>query len=333
MTALSGYGADGLRSRYYPGNPTASQGTVYCFSYDPQGNVTQRHTPSTYASILGPSPALDTQFYDAFGALRQDYGILTTGHSAPSHKDPVGFGGQYGYYTDTETGLLCLTHRYYDPGTGKFINRDPIGYDGGINLYGFCEGNPVNESDPDGTDGLDWWANFASGVGDSLTFGSTHWARLGVGKLFRIGDPNEGIDTKSGAYVTGEYIETGFEVVVSLGSVGLTKAALKQGAKQLARREFRSMTRNIIRNGKSLHHINPLAGHPVNITKGRTVMALFPMQGLPSAIHSAGRNLKLLDRAPHMAAHLRMIRGEKLLRVGFNRYTTTGRIINNARKQ
>ena len=46
---------------------------------------------------------------------------------------------------------MCLTHRYYDPGTGKFINRDPIGYDGGQNLYGFCEGNPVNESDPNGT--------------------------------------------------------------------------------------------------------------------------------------------------------------------------------------
>jgi len=44
-----------------------------------------------------------------------------------------------------------LTHRYYDPGTGKFINRDPIGYAGGENLYGFCGGNPVNESDPNGT--------------------------------------------------------------------------------------------------------------------------------------------------------------------------------------
>ena len=62
----------------------------------------------------------------------------------------MGFGGQFGYYTDTETGLLCLTHRHYDPGTGKFINRDPIGYKGGINLYGFADGNPVNESDPSG---------------------------------------------------------------------------------------------------------------------------------------------------------------------------------------
>ena len=50
----------------------------------------------------------------------------STGSGVRQH-DPSGFGGQFGCYTDTETGLLCLTHRYYDPGTGKFVNRDPLG--------------------------------------------------------------------------------------------------------------------------------------------------------------------------------------------------------------
>ncbi len=62
--------------------------------------------------------------------------------------------GQHGYYTNTGTGLLCLTHRYYDAGTGRFVTRDPIGYKGGINLYGFAGNNPVNESDPSGFDPL-----------------------------------------------------------------------------------------------------------------------------------------------------------------------------------
>ena len=62
----------------------------------------------------------------------------------------MGFGGQYGYYTDRETGLVLMGHRYYDPGTGRFLTRDPIGYGGGMNLYGYADGNPVNESDPDG---------------------------------------------------------------------------------------------------------------------------------------------------------------------------------------
>ena len=105
----------------------------------------------TRGSFVSGSWAYDTAFYEGYGALRQDY-YVAAGGGTPAHHDPVGFGGQFGYYTDTETGLLCLTHRYYDPGTGKFINRDPIGYAGGENLYGFADGNPVNESDPDGLD-------------------------------------------------------------------------------------------------------------------------------------------------------------------------------------
>jgi len=60
------------------------------------------------------------------------------------------FGGQQGYYHD-DTGLYLLTHRYYDAGAGRFVTRDPIGYKGGLNLYGFAGNNPVNNSDPNGT--------------------------------------------------------------------------------------------------------------------------------------------------------------------------------------
>jgi RHS repeat-associated protein len=87
--------------------------------------------------------------YEAYGKRTADYS--PTGINPAVNQDPAGFGGQFGYYTDRETSLLCLTHRYYDPGTGRFVNRDPIGYNGGVNLYGFAGGNPVNESDPDGT--------------------------------------------------------------------------------------------------------------------------------------------------------------------------------------
>ena len=138
-----GYGPaeDGLRARYAP----ASGGLYYLFLWDPQGSVQQRHTDGSYT---GGFAAYDRSTFEGYGALRQA-NKGSTGAIVGQH-DPAGFGGQFGYYTDTETGLLCLTHRYYDPGAGKFINRDPIGYQGGANLYGFCEGNPVNKSDPSG---------------------------------------------------------------------------------------------------------------------------------------------------------------------------------------
>src|SRR6187402_2390780 len=73
---------------------------------------------------------------------------ILAGSGVPaSHDNPSDFGGQYGYYTDLGTGLLLLGHRYYDPGTGRFINRDPIGYSGGVNQYRYAGNNPINDSD------------------------------------------------------------------------------------------------------------------------------------------------------------------------------------------
>jgi RHS repeat-associated protein len=46
------------------------------------------------------------------------------------------------------TGLQYLRNRYYDPKTGRFTQQDPIGLAGGMNLYGFADGDPVDFSDP-----------------------------------------------------------------------------------------------------------------------------------------------------------------------------------------
>ena len=102
----------------------------------------------------------------------------------------MGFGGQYGYYTDRETGLVLMGHRYYDPGTGRFLTRDPIGYGGGMNLYGYADGNPVNESDSSGFgyEPLDEIADLAAVVFDVGKLGWDHYkgasaAEVGVDRI------------------------------------------------------------------------------------------------------------------------------------------------------
>jgi RHS repeat-associated protein len=52
---------------------------------------------------------------------------------------------------DPETGLYYYRARYYDTKAGRFISRDPIGFDGGdVNLYVYVGNNPINWIDPDG---------------------------------------------------------------------------------------------------------------------------------------------------------------------------------------
>ncbi len=51
---------------------------------------------------------------------------------------------------DKETGLYYYRARYYDPMEGRFIQKDPIGFEGGINLYAYVQNNPINRIDPYG---------------------------------------------------------------------------------------------------------------------------------------------------------------------------------------
>ncbi len=62
-------------------------------------------------------------------------------------ENPFRFPGQY---YDQETGLHYNYFRYYNPQTGRYVTPDPIGLEGGINLFVYVSNDPISLDDPEG---------------------------------------------------------------------------------------------------------------------------------------------------------------------------------------
>jgi RHS repeat-associated protein len=71
------------------------------------------------------------------------YGVPTCEGTATT---PLGYDGQY---TSSDTGLVYMRNRVYDPQTAQFLTRDPLEAITG-EPYSYAEDNPLNEADPTG---------------------------------------------------------------------------------------------------------------------------------------------------------------------------------------
>jgi RHS repeat-associated protein len=108
-------------------------GQFYYYHADKLGNIT---------AITDQNKAVvQTYEYDSFGMV----------------KPSTNFRNSYTYTGrewDRETGQYYYRARYYDPMEGRFINKDPIGFDGGdVNLYAYVGNNVTNYTDPTGLSG------------------------------------------------------------------------------------------------------------------------------------------------------------------------------------
>ena len=137
--------SDALRVAYRKGLPPGPSG--------PRGEAAEAQMLYVYPDHLGtPRVVADAQNRvrwrwdnsDAFGANvaseDPDGDFLKLAY-------PLRFAGQY---FDRETGRHYNYHRDYDPGTGRYIQSDPAGLAGGINLYAYAGGNPIAAKDPKG---------------------------------------------------------------------------------------------------------------------------------------------------------------------------------------
>jgi RHS repeat-associated protein len=107
-------------------------GVIYTLAYDQVGSL--RVVADGAGSVI---KRID---YDTFGNI--------VGDTNSSLTVPFGFSG--GLH-DRDVGLVRFGYRDYDPNTGRWTAKDPIGFAGGdTDLYGYVQNNPVNFIDPTG---------------------------------------------------------------------------------------------------------------------------------------------------------------------------------------
>jgi RHS repeat-associated protein len=109
--------------------------------------------------------------YDSFGKVVR----RTTGPQAGA-ATTAGVGVEFAYAGrpfEARTGLSDNRARWYEPGTGRFVNEDPSGFKGGdANLFRYVGNDPLNQVDPSGLA-----AKWASGAKASVP--TAGWAALG----------------------------------------------------------------------------------------------------------------------------------------------------------
>ena len=94
-----------------------------------------------------------TAITDDTGTPVQTYMYDAYGNVTNTQNDPINnfaFVGRYGGFRDWDTGLTQFLHRWYDSKDGRWLSRDPIGVNGGVNLYNYTDNNPVNRVDVTG---------------------------------------------------------------------------------------------------------------------------------------------------------------------------------------
>ena len=169
-TLLYAYDASGLASITY-------NGTLYFVQKNFQGDIV--------ALVDKNGNVVAKYVYDAWGngKVCNASGTENTSSSFIGNINPFRYRG---YYYDVETGLYYLQTRYYEPRAGRFLNADSVDYIapdiiGGLNLYAYCNNNPVMYSDPEGTA---WWhilAGVLAVVGVVLVAGAVTALTMGVG--------------------------------------------------------------------------------------------------------------------------------------------------------
>ena len=242
---------------------TTADGAAF-YGYDGNGNVT----------LLTNSAGQDVGHYryDAFGQTLEAVGPRAS-------ENPYRFSTKE---VHAASELYDFGYRFYSPSMGRWINRDPLEENGGINLYGFVSNSLINKSDEyglvfdvvldtgfviydvyeiirDPRSSTNWLALLADGGAAVIPFAT------GAGVAVRVG--SGAAKAKKGAKVFGqvaakadEFVAVGQKFVDNVTKLKLNGLSLQQGREKLLKQGL-------------VEVVNPNTGrHTFRQKKGKTMV-------------------------------------------------------------
>jgi RHS repeat-associated protein len=189
---------------------------------------------------------------DAAGVLRARYDYGFWGNRTRLSGDVETAVGYTGHHHHGKSGLVLTWYRAYDPDTGRWLSRDPIAEDGGLNLYGYVFNNPSDWIDPQGQSAMDWVHGALDAIG---TFEPTPFADIINAAIYGLEGDKVGASISAMGVIpyagdAGKFGKYGSKICK-----GVKNAAAEKAAKDFAKRIERDLgkeARRAFHNAKEL---------------------------------------------------------------------------------
>ncbi len=203
--------------------------TVYSAAGTNSYYAVKDHLGSVQALVDASGAVAESYSYDAWGTV-----VIRNSAGSVVQASPLGNRFLFqGREFSSATEFYFFRARWYAPEFGRWLSPDPIGLEGGLNLYEFCANNPVCFRDPSGEDvadyNWDWLYNSsdaAAGFGDHISGGLTSLLRDTL-----YDDPT---DKCSAWYRGGDYAGYAYDAATMAAMAAEMAAARAARAAQLA---------------------------------------------------------------------------------------------------
>ena len=228
--------------------------TSYYYVKDKLGSVTE---------LVSGSGSVASQYtYDPYGNQGTVSGTLVS---------DIGYAG---YFYHAVSGLDFTLHRAYDPTHARWLNRDPIGELGGVNLYAYVGGSPASRIDPLGLcfrDDLKHWGDKLLDLEFFLWGGYSNF----VSALQQTGWPGGSWDASLAALPPIGAVEG------AAAEEATAAAPIIEGELQFAEQYLANMARD-----SGLYHAFPtLVAQEVLSTEGQVINANYTLYTLQGSIN------------------------------------------------